>query len=176
MRAVENLRQGKVVARLSLGTAAHRDAETRAAWLEAIDSDDERVFSARRVVAVDELALDQDAVLNRDSLELAGANAEEGERRIVGRLLLDLETALPTLSPPEAQARRQQKLLPRVGPDGIAETGLVVSSLEAVAPRGLLVGPADRKLCGRRELVVDDRPLANRWPENAKSTLTKRDH
>ena len=61
-------------------------------------------------------------------------------------------------------------------PDCIAETRLVVPSLEAVATRGLLVGPAYRQLAGRIQLVVDDRPLAHHWAENAKPPLAKRPH
>ena len=76
--------------------------------------------------------------------------------------------------PPEPHARREEEPLPRVRADGVAEARLVLAPLEPVDPAVLTVGPADRKLVGGLELVVDDRAVAHRRPEHAISAISKR--
>jgi hypothetical protein len=161
MLAVEDLRKRKVIPGLCLGTGSHRDAEAGAARLEAVDRDEEGALAARGVVAIGEAAAHEDPILRRDRVELARAHAQKRERCLVDGLLLDVEATIPVAARlPESNARRQQVLLPGMRPHGIAEPSLVLASLEPVAARVLGVGPPDRQLGRRLELVVDDRALA----------------
>ena len=151
MLAVEQLRQREVVAGLGLRPRAHRRAEAGAARLEAVDGDEEGAVAARRVVAVDVRAADEDAVLDLDRVQLARAHADERERRLVERLLLDRRCAVAVPArAPEPDARREEKALPRVRADRVAEARVVGAPLEPVRAAVLPVGPADRKLVGRR--------------------------
>ena len=145
--SVEQLGQREVEARSPPRAGVHRDAEAGAARLAAVDGDDERALAPRRVVGVDVAAADEHAVLDRDRVQVA-ASARRGTR-----------TAAPAAAPPRPpvpspfrrarQSRtrgREQELLPRVRPDGVAEERLVVAALEPVACRrpGSSVQPAGR--------------------------------
>ena len=174
MLAVEDLGQRQVVAGLRLRPGSHRGAEARAGRLEAVHRDDERVLAPSRVVAVGKAAAEEHAVLNHDPLQLAGPNADQRKRRVLERLLLDLEAVRPAVRLPEPHSRRQQELLPRVRADRVAEARLVVAALESVAAGLLDVLPADRKLRGRLELVVDDRALAHARPQHPEAASGKR--
>ena len=55
----------------------HRDAEARAARARAVDRDEERVAAARLVVGVDVAVAHEDAVLDRDGVQVARAHADE---------------------------------------------------------------------------------------------------
>ena len=129
----------------AFGPGAHRRAEARAARLEAVDGDDEGVLAPRRVVAVGVATAEEDPILDRDRVQLAGAHADEGERRIVERLLLDLEAAVSAAGLPEPDARRAEELLPGMRADREAEARLVVAPLEPVAPASCVVCPPDRQ-------------------------------
>ena len=168
--AVEDLGQREVVACLGLRTGAHRDAEAGAGGLEAVDGDDERVLAARRVVAVGVAAAEEDAVLDRDRVQLAGAHADERERRILERLLLDLEAAVAAPRPPEPDARRKQELLPRVRADRVAEARLVLAPLEPVGAGVLDVRPADRQ---RRRPIRARRRRSRRRARSARRRGTR---
>ena len=74
---------------------------------------------------------------------------------------------------PEPKAGREEELLPRVRPDGVAEARVVLAALEPVGPRLLPVGPADRQLGRALELVVDDRAVAHRRAEHAEARRRK---
>ena len=60
-----------------LRPGVHRDAEAGAAGLAAVDRDEERVAPAGLVVGVDVSAADEDAVLDRDGVQVAAAHADE---------------------------------------------------------------------------------------------------
>jgi hypothetical protein len=164
--AVEQLREREVVALLDARPGVHRDTEARGGRLTAVDRDDEDPAAPGGVVAVDELAAGEDLVLDRDRVQLARAHPDEGERRLVERLLLDDRRAAVRPRAPEPEAGREEELLPRVRPDGVAEARVVLTALKAVGPRLLPVGPADRELSRALELVVDDRAVAHRGAEH----------
>ena len=63
----------------SLRAGVHRDAEAGAARLAAVDRDHERVLAPRAVVRIDVRALEEDPVLDRDSVQLARPHAHERE-------------------------------------------------------------------------------------------------
>ncbi len=174
VRAVEDLGQREVVAGLGLRPGPHRDAEAGAGRLEAVHGDDERVLAPCGVVAVGVAAAEEDPVLDRDPVELAGAHSDQGERGVLERLLLDLEAVVASLRAPEPDARREQELLPRVRADRVAEARLVVAALEPVGARVLAVLPADRELGGRLEILVDDRAVPDCRPDDAEASTGQR--
>ena len=95
--------------RSRLRAGAHRDAEAGAAGLEAVDRDDESVArggprSRRRCSG--RRGSTRSWIV--DPVQLARADADQRERRVVVRLLLDLEAAvLPPRAPePDAAAER----------------------------------------------------------------------
>ena len=153
---------------------SHRGAEARPARDAAVDGDEERLLAARRVVAVDVRALEEDPVLDRDRVEIAGADAEERKRPLGRRLLDELRPALvvPTRLP-EAHARGQQPALPRVRADRIAEPRLVVAALEPVGGGVLHLRPPGGQLVRRRDLLVDDRAVPARRPDDAVAAITE---
>ena len=110
----------------------------------------------------------EDAILDLDRVQLARTDADEGERRLVERLLLDRggSVAVPARAP-QPHAGRKEEALPGMGADRVPEAGLVGSPLEPVAAAVLPVGPADGKLRRRLEVVVDDRPVPDGRPEDA---------
>jgi hypothetical protein len=173
--AVGQLREREVEAALRPGARAHRGAEARPAGLAAVDGDDEDAFPPLRVVAFDVAALEEDAVLDRDRVEIARARAEECERTVGRRLLLDRGgAAVRRRRPPEAHPRGQQLLLPRVRADSPAEHGVVLAPLDPVRRRLVVRGPAVRELVGRRDLVEHDRAVANGRADDPVALLAER--
>jgi hypothetical protein len=102
-------------------------------------------------------------------VQLARAHADQGERRLLERLLLDLEAVVPAARTPEPDVGRQQELLPRMGTDRVAEARVVVAALEAVTAGVLVVRPADREIAGRVQVFVDDRAVPNCWAYDAEA-------
>ena len=166
LAALEQLGEDQVVAGIGRRAGPHRGAEARPAGLVAVDGDEEDVLAPGRVVAVGVAAAEQDTVLHRDRGQLARLDAEEGELARVHGLLIDLEPVPALRRAPEPHARREQILLPRGRPGGVAEARVVVAALEPVAASVLDVRPAGRQLVGRFELVVDDRAVANGRPDD----------
>ena len=130
---------------------------------KAVHGDDERPRAPRLVVTLDEPPLDEHPVLDRDCVQLAGANAEEGEwRPSLGPGSSSIVSS-PSLvrARNQADARREEELLPGVRPHGIAEAGRVL-----LAPGEAVAAPVPARLStdrqvGRRvdPLVVDDRTV-----------------
>ena len=137
---------------------SHGGAEAGAARNTAVDGDEEGVLPSRRVVTVDVRPLEEDPVLDRDCVQIAGADAEQRERPL-GRSVLDelRVTLVVAASLPQAHARGQQPSLPRLWPDGIPEPRLVVTPFEAIGSCVLDLRPPRGQLVGRRDLLVDDR-------------------
>ena len=106
LAVLEQFGQGQVEALFRFGSSTHRRAEAELGRVAAVGGDEEDVGTARRVVAVLVLALDEDAVLDRDRGQLAGADADEGRRRS-RRLLGDREAAVLPVGLPEANTRRK---------------------------------------------------------------------
>ena len=151
--------RSKPASRLRAGV--HRDAEAGAAGLAAVHRDDERALAPRLVVRIDVRALQEHAVLDGDGVQLAGAHAEEGVALApapASAVTVDAVGLL--LGAPQAQQRRVQEALPGMRADGVAEQRLVVAPLQAVVAAVLLVGPAGRQVGDRRDVVVDDRLIA----------------
>ena len=173
--AVEQLRQREIEAVLGAGAGAHRRAEAGGSRVAAVDGHDERAVAAGCVVSVDVRAAREDAVLDADRSEVAGADAEKGERLGRRRLRLDRHAPVPP-GAPEAQPRREEELLPGVRTDREAEAGLIVAAVQPVAAALGLVRPADRQVGGRLELRVDDRPVAHARPHHAVAACPQRLH
>jgi len=173
MLALEQLGDRQIGTGFDFRAGAHRRAEARAARLEAVDRDQEDVLAPQRVVAVGVGAAEEDAVLDRDRVQLARAHADEGERPVVAQLLVDHGCVAVAAGAPQAHPRWKEEALPRVRADGEAEAGLVIAPFEAVAPAVLAIGPPDRKLARRGKLVVDDRSVAERRAEHAVPVVAK---
>ena len=164
----EDLGQRQVEAALGARPGAHRRAEARASRGAAVDGDEEGTLPARTVVALDVGALQEDTVLDGDRVQVARADAEEGERPVRRRLLGELRPAVVAAARlPHPDASGQQPALPRVRPDRVAEARLVVPTLEPVGRGVLHLRPAGRQLVGGSDLLVDDRAFAARRPDDA---------
>src|SRR5688500_19264129 len=89
----------------------HRDAEARPARAGAVDRHEEGVLAACFVVRVDVAIAEEDAILDRDRMQVARADAEEGE---AGRGCRRLDVERPVLraaGAPYADDRREQEAL-----------------------------------------------------------------
>ena len=171
------LGEGEVEAALRTRARSHRRAEARAARLAAVDDDDEGPLATERVVALDVAALEEDAVLDRDRVQVAGSGTEEGQRPVGRRLLLDHRCrAVRRRGAPEADARGHELLLPRVRADRPAEDGVVVATLDPVGRRLVMRRPAVRQLVGGRDLVQHDRAVAHGRADHAIALLPQRVH
>ena len=170
----EQFGQCEVVARLRLRAGLHRDAEAGAAGLAAIDRDDEVPFAPRAVMRIGIGVAHQHAVLDGDGGDLAGAHADEGEARAVLRRRVDAHGVSVARGAPEILDRRVQEFLPGMRADGIAEERLVVAADDTVVSAVLLVGPAFGQVGDRVDIVVDDRLVAQRRPENAVAARLQR--
>ena len=150
MLAVEDLGEREVVARLGLRPGAHRGAEARAAGSKQLTATTKASSRRAGVVAVDVRAADEHAILDRDRVQLARAHADERDTAPLRRCLFDGDRAVRCAArAPEPDAGREEKLLPGMRPDCVAEARLVVASLEPVAAGLLDVRPPDRQI-GRR--------------------------
>ena len=169
MAAVEDLGEGEVVPRLRLRAGAHRDAEARSARLEAVDGDDERVLAPGGVVALDVAGPPRKTrswIVDR--VQLARADAQNATPLVdAGSSSTSKVAALAPPRLPQPDAGREEKLLPGVRPDRVAEARSSSRRSRPVARRLLHLGPPDRKLGRRGEVVVDDRAVPDGRPEHA---------
>ena len=78
--AVPRLGQHEVGAIADLGTGAHRRTEAGRGGRGALDGHDQRRLTTSRVVGIGDRPAKEDAVLDVEGSELAGANAEERDR------------------------------------------------------------------------------------------------
>ena len=101
-------------------------------------------------------------------MQLARAHAEERVARRLGPLLVQIDRppALAATRLPQLDLGRQAQLLPGARAEVVAEAGLVVAAAQAVAAAVLLVRPADGQVRARADLTVDDRPIAERRPDD----------
>ena len=67
-----------------------------------------------------------------------------------------------------------QEVLPGARADHVAEQRLVLAADEAVGAAVLLVGPASGQVVARRQLVVDDRLIANRRADHGEAAAPQR--
>src|SRR5689334_5981595 len=73
---VGELGEGEIGAALDARSGPHGAAEAEAAGFEAVDADEERAMTASAVAGLRSRSLGEDAVLNVDGREVAGADAE----------------------------------------------------------------------------------------------------
>src|SRR5450755_162881 len=174
-RPVEDLGERQIKAALGYRSGVHRDAEARPACLSALHGDDEHVLGPR-AVGVGMHAAEQHSVEHSDRVQLTRPRPEERKAEGFTWWLgyLAQPTVLVDPRPPELYVRRQLVLLPGVRTDGVAEQRLVVPSPQAVMAAVLLVGPADREIPSGADLVVDDRPIADRGTDDRVTPTSKR--
>jgi hypothetical protein len=142
----------------------HRDAETGAARLPALDGDDERLAEPRVVAGIRVGSPDEDVIQDVHRVQLAGARSDEGVPRRAPRGLQEVAqlSALIHAGAPQGDRGRQLVALERVGANGVAEQRLVVAGEKSIPTPVLLVGPADGEIGSHGDLVIDDRTVANR--------------
>ena len=165
LAVVEHLGQQHVVTGRDRRSGAHRRAEAGPARLTALDGDHEQLSAAVRSPGSTRAA-EQHALQHRPRMELhdrAPMNATFAGTRPapqVGQL------AAPVAAHARADFSGQLVALQRVRADDEAEQRLVLAALQAVAPGLLLVGPAGGQLGAAIDLVVDDRAVAGRRPDD----------
>jgi hypothetical protein len=109
-------------------------------------------------------SLEEDPVLDRDRVQLAGAHADEGEGSRRSRRRGENDAVGVALRLPERQRRRMEVLLPGLRADHVAEQGAVGAPREAIVSGRMLVRPARREIVRRIDAVVDDDPVAHGRP------------
>ena len=142
---VEDFGQGEVEAAFGPGAGVHRDAEAGSARHRAVERDDEGAFAPRPVGRVGVAVAEQDPVLDRDRVQLAGAHADESVARRLLRRRFDAEPGAVPPCAPQAQARFMQESFPGLRPHRVAEQRLVVAPLEAAGAPVLAVRPPPRQ-------------------------------
>src|SRR5262249_25939892 len=138
----------------------HRDAETRAARLPAVDRHDETVLAPRPVNGISVPVMRQNSVLNGDGVQITRTRADEGVFRRFVIFRNNVKALALAFGAPEPHLRRRQKLFPRMRADGETEQRLIITFLQAVAPAVLLISPTGRKISDRAQLIVDNRAIA----------------
>src|SRR5271165_4389779 len=164
---VEELGQRDVEAGVGLRTGSHGHAETGATSLATIGGDDEGPFAPRLIVRVDIGPAEEDAVLDGDRMEVAGAHADECKRRCRLGVVVDGNAVAVLRRPPQADARWVQEFLPGMRADGVAEKGIIGAALDAVSAAVLDVGPASREVGDTLNIVEEDRLIAEGRPDDA---------
>ncbi len=163
--AVPHLGEGEVVPAPAGRSSLHRDAKAGASGLAAVDRHEKAAIPADGVGAVDMAGVQEHAVLDGDGGQLAGPDADEGaNRRLVGRRH-EANRPVRLLDREERAVRREQIRLPRMWSHDVAEQRIVVAGHQAVTGSVLLVGPADRQVRRRADLVVHDRLVADGWTD-----------
>ncbi len=174
IRACRDLGQSEIEPGGRLRPGSHRDAEAGAARGAAIDRDDEGRGAPRLVVGIDMRAFQEHAVLDRDGMQVTGADADEGEALGARRLGGDGHRVAVAARARQAQHRRVQEALPRMRPDGISEQRVILAPGEAVGTAVLRVGPACRQIGDRGDVVIDDSLVAQRGADDAEAAAAQR--
>src|SRR5262249_15415346 len=152
----------------------HRNAETRAARLPAVDRHDETVFTPRLINGIGIPVAKQDSVLNRDGMQVTGAYADESVFRRLVIVVNDVKALAPSFGAPQPLLRRMQKLLPRMWADGVTKERLIITLPQPVAPSVLLLSPTCRKISNGIQLFVDNRAIAHGRADNLISEVGER--
>ena len=132
-------------------------------------------LAAGLVGRVDVAPAQEDAVVHGDRVQVARADADEGDRLGVLRLVDELELGLAV--PARANSVSVggwRKRFHDCGPDGVAEERVVVAPRQPVGACLLLVRPPGGQVGGRADLVVDDRPVRERGAEQQVAALDQR--
>jgi hypothetical protein len=117
-------------------------------------------------VLVGELAAQEDAILDSEGSYLAGANAEERERRYVRHGLVEGD-GVGAMGRCDGQVGGEGETLPGRWPHRVAEGPFVGAALQPVLSGALLVSPSSGQIGSCLDLVVDDRPIPNRGADDA---------
>ena len=112
-------------------------------------------------------AAGEDAVLDGDGGEVAGAHADEREPVGSGRLGRRGHLAPAALRRPQPPGRGVQELFPRLGAHGVAEQRVIAAAGQPIASAVLLVGPPARQVGDAVDVVVDDGPAVERRTDEA---------
>ena len=168
---IENLSECKVEIVAHARPRTHRHAETRATGPTTVDSDDEHVAPPRSIVGIDERSASQDAIVNRDCVQLARARADEGQSFVWIGFWHDLDATGRSGGPPEVPSRLVKELFPRVRSWDISEQGRVRTSCEPEGSGFLHIGPADWEVGHTGQLVVNDGAVPNGRAHKAISSL-----
>ncbi len=153
----------------NLGTGSHRGAEAGRRCGHAFDGHDERIRPPRGVVGIDRRTVLQDAVLDAEGGELAGAHAQErvGDLRAFdGR-----EGDRTAVSPADRQrhAWREREPLPGGRADDVVEQPVAATLHEPVLARRLVGRDAVRQLVHAVDLVVHHGAVAGRRSDDPAS-------
>src|SRR5665647_2763240 len=153
---VEQLGQREVETLIGDRAGAHRDTEARASRVGAGQRHDERGLAPCDVCRVGHLPLRQDAVVDRECMQVAGPNAEQRQALRVDDSGCHLLVGADPSTAPQQLARGEQQRLPRLRTRGEGEQRLVVALAQPVAAGVLEISHAARKLIDRLDLGVDD--------------------
>ncbi len=133
--ALEHLRQGQVKPRGGPGPGPHGNAETNPVVLvAAVQRHDEGLLPPGPVGGIDMGALKKNPVLHRHGRQFTGSDSQEGE---LGDRLApgdDVESSPSLWAWHRVWCGGQEKLLPRLLPQGEAEEGLIRPWFQAKGP------------------------------------------
>ena len=170
---VEQLGQRKVKTLVRDRAGAHRDAEARAPWVGAGQRDDEVGLAPGHVCRVGHGSLCEDAVVDRDRVQVAGPDAKEREVLPINDRRLDLYLGTDPSSAPQQLAGGEQQRLPRLRPGDVAKHRLVTALTKSVAAGVLQISHAAGQLIDRLDLRVDDRTVPDRRPDDHPPALAE---
>lgn len=158
---VDQLRERQVMPAAHGRPGVHSAAKAGVGRHGAVDRHQQDRLAPGGVGGIHVLAAGEHPVLHADGRQLAGAHADEGAPGRVDRLRQEVQPAvMRALHGKQGLPGREQIAFPRVRADGVAEHGVVIAPLQAIAARCLTVGPADRQLGHRVDALVDDGALA----------------
>ncbi len=164
----EELRECEIEPRVRARSGPEGGAEARDLGLAALDDDDQGRLAPGAIRGVDVGTAEEDAVLARDGGEIARPDAEEGERGASPPCPAPHEgSASPREAPKRRSEAGEEEPLPRVRADRVSEESAVAARPEPVASVRLFLPDSGRKLGRGGDLVVDDRSVPHRRPENA---------
>ena len=157
--ALVELGQRNVETRGHLGPRAHGRAEAGRGRCRAFDGDDEGRGPAGAIVAVDRLAVEQDAILDAEGGQLAGPHAEEREGGRMSFRTGESDTRRCPLADADGCTRRERPALRGHRPDGVVEPPGVLAARRA----GSVPGAASAPLPAGRSsaLVISSRMMAS---------------
>ena len=149
---------------------AHRDAEARRPRLAAVHPYEHRLLPPPAIGRVD---VHEDAVLNRDRVQVAGSEPDEREGAAILGLGIRVHRAVPR-DAREHLSGREQVALAGVGAVRPAEQTIVLAPREAVGAWPLLLADAGRQIGGTVDPIEHDRPVADRGADQLVARVHER--
>ena len=147
--------------------------KARAPGIGAGQRDDEGGLAPGDVACVGHGPLSEDAVVDRNRVQVAGPDAEQGEARSVGDRGLDLHLGADPSSAPQKLARGEEQRLPPLRTGCVAEQRLVTALTQPVGAGVLEISHPPRQLIDRLDLGVDDRAVPDGRPDDRPPALTE---